>query len=235
MGTRGRNHHAATRMVSRSLLTLTGLLALFLAGCTASGGQRQSLASSQVFTWPYINATAVQNKQWDVAVLDPAVITEAIDSSNIAMLYSGLVTLNSSTLQVQPDAASSWDITNSGKSYVFHLRPNLFFSDGTPMTARSFAYSIDRAIGPTDPTTGKSLVCNVDDSQSYALDGECNALGGDYLSMIVGAQAKTGPVTHAGGARHPHWQWPQLRPQRSRRPHPANKPHPPIRLLPGSA
>ena len=153
MGTRGRNHHAATRMVSRSLLTLTGLLALFLAGCTASGGQQQSLASSQVFTWPYINATAVQNKQWDVAVLDPAVITEAIDSSNIAMLYSGLVTLNSSTLQVEPDAASSWDISNSGKTYTFHLRPNLFFSDrDTDYGPESFAYSIDRAIGPTDPT-----------------------------------------------------------------------------------
>ena len=152
MGTRGRNHHAATRMVSRSLLTLTGLLALFLAGCAASGGQQQSLASSQVFTWPYINATAVANKQWDVAVLDPAVITEAIDSSNIAMLYSGLVTLNSSTLQVEPDAASSWDISNNGRTYTFHLRPNLFFSNRDPITAQTFAYSIDRAIGPTDPT-----------------------------------------------------------------------------------
>ena len=178
-------------MVSRSLLTLTGLLALFLAGCSTNGGQQQALAAHQTFTWPYVNATAVNNKNLSVAVLDPAVITKAIDLSNISMLYSGLVTLDSSTLQVRPDAALSWDISNNGKTYVFHLRPNLFFSNGDPITANTFAYSIDRAIGPIN-SAGQSLVCTIDDAKTYGEGQGCQPLGGYYLGSIMGAQAKQG-------------------------------------------
>ena len=107
MRNHGRGHHIGAHVVSRALLALTGLLALLLAGCSNSSGNQPGLAQKQVFTWPYINATAYNNPQLDVAVLDPAVITNAIDLPNISMLYSGLVTLNSSTLQVEPDAASS--------------------------------------------------------------------------------------------------------------------------------
>ena len=136
MGTRGRSHHPAAHLVSRALLALTGLVALSLAACTASGSQGPGLAASQVFSWAYVNGTAVSNPQWDVAVLDPAVITNSIDSPDISMLYSGLVTLNSSTLQIEPDAAQSINISPDGKEYTFVLRPNLFFSDGTPITAQ---------------------------------------------------------------------------------------------------
>jgi oligopeptide transport system substrate-binding protein len=196
MGNRGRRSpHSAAQVVSLALLALVGLVAVSLAGCTPTGSGQSGLAAVQTFTWPYINATAVANPQNDVAVLDPAVITNAIDSSNIAMLYSGLVTLNSSTLQVEPDAATSWDITPDGKTYTFHLRPHMFFSDGTPITATDFAYSIDRAIQPND-AQGNSLLCSVNDSQTYFLNGNCSGVGPYYLHLILGADAKAG-ITNA--------------------------------------
>jgi oligopeptide transport system substrate-binding protein len=191
MGNRGRRSpHSAAQVVSLALLALAGLVAVSLAACTPTGSGQSGLAKDQTFTWPYVNATAVENPQHDVAVLDPAVITNAIDSSNIAMLYSGLVTLNSSTLQVEPDAASSWDVSPDGKTYTFHLRPNLFFSDGTPITADDFAYSINRAIGPYPNASGQDLVCSIDDAQTYALNGNCFALGSIYLGMIQGVLDK---------------------------------------------
>ncbi len=191
MGNRGRGHHPAAHFVSRALLALTGLLALLAAGCGSGNSGPVGLAQDQTFTWPYVNTTAVNNPSLDVAVLDPAVITNAIDSSDIAMLYTGLVTLNSSTLQIEPDAALSWDISDGGTEYTFHLRPNLSFSDGTPITASDFAYSINRAIEPND-VNGNSLVCSIDDAQSYDLAGNCAGPGSYYLSLIKGADVKSG-------------------------------------------
>ena len=63
------------------------------------------------------------------------------------MLYIGLVTF-SPNFAITPDAAKTWDVDSTGTIYTFHLRPNLFFSDGKPITAADFAYSIDRAIDP---------------------------------------------------------------------------------------
>ncbi len=57
------------------------------------------------------------------------------------------------------DAATTWDIDATGTIYTFHLRPNMHFSDGTPLTATDFAYSINArstrisAISSTPPPT----------------------------------------------------------------------------------
>jgi peptide/nickel transport system substrate-binding protein len=42
------------------------------------------------------------------------------------------------------EAASSVAFSNRGKTYTFVIRKGLRFSDGSPVTARSFAYAIDR-------------------------------------------------------------------------------------------
>jgi hypothetical protein len=42
------------------------------------------------------------------------------------------------------EAASSVAVSNRGKTYTFVIRKGLRFSDGSPVTARSFAYAIDR-------------------------------------------------------------------------------------------
>jgi ABC-type transport system substrate-binding protein len=123
MGTRGRSHHPAAHRVSRVLLALTGLMALSLAACASTGNQGPGLAPSQVFSWAYVNATAVQSPKQAVAVLDPAVITNSIDSPTMAMLYSGLVTVNSSTLQIEPDAAQSISVSPDGLEYTFPAAP----------------------------------------------------------------------------------------------------------------
>ena len=191
MNCRGHCHHVhrqTTRATRATIiqgtwwpsLALTGLVALLLSACATSSGLGARLAPNQTFTWPYINATAVQNPSQEVAVFDPAVIANQIDASTVAMLYSGLVTSDSATLHVKPDAASSWDILNNGTEYVFHLRPSLFFSDDTPITAQDFAYSIDRALATS------SGVCGIEDAKTYGRNASCFALGSTYLNMLQG-------------------------------------------------
>ncbi len=47
---------------------------------------------------------------------------------------------------VTPELAESWEVTDDGKTYVFHLRKDATFHDGTPVTAKDVKWSFDRAI-----------------------------------------------------------------------------------------
>jgi len=47
--------------------------------------------------------------------------------------------------------ARSWEVLEGGRKYVFHLRDDVRWSDGAPVTARDFAYAWKRVL---DPATG---------------------------------------------------------------------------------
>jgi peptide/nickel transport system substrate-binding protein/oligopeptide transport system substrate-binding protein len=167
-----------------ALVTLFMALMPLLAACGFQSGDASGLAPDQSLIWPYFRVANVSE-----AVFDPALLTWALDAQNAFTLRSGLVTFNSSLTQVVGDSASSWDIGGDGAQkgtiYTFHLRSGLHFSDGTPLTADDFAYSIDRALDPN--------LCAKGASATYAANGQCDpsyvpAL--TYLSHIVGANAR---------------------------------------------
>ena len=62
-------------------------------------------------------------------------------------IYDGLVAMDPN-LNLTPDLAASWDITNGGTLYTFHLRPNAKFQDGRPLVAQDVIYSWERAAAP---------------------------------------------------------------------------------------
>jgi peptide/nickel transport system substrate-binding protein len=45
--------------------------------------------------------------------------------------------------KVVPGVASSWTISNGGKTYTFHIRPGIKFSNGQPVTATDVKFSLD--------------------------------------------------------------------------------------------
>ncbi|HIC90030.1 MAG TPA: ABC transporter substrate-binding protein, partial [Anaerolineae bacterium] len=49
-------------------------------------------------------------------------------------------------MTVRPDLAESWDISEDGKVYTFHLRPNAKFHNGRPVVADDVVYSFNRTI-----------------------------------------------------------------------------------------
>ncbi|MCP4210007.1 MAG: AAA family ATPase [Halieaceae bacterium] len=55
-------------------------------------------------------------------------------------LFSGLVE-ETPALEIVPDIAHSWDVLDGGRSYVFHLRDDVRWSDGEPLTAHDFAFA----------------------------------------------------------------------------------------------
>lgn len=175
------------RVVSRLALALLGLAALLVAACGPDSGAGDTLAPNQTFTWPY-NGTDQLNFG---EVLDPATIFASEDTGTISMLYSGLVTYGTN-LSVVPDLAT-WTVDNTGTVYTFHLKQNLHFSDGNPLTAADVAYSLNRALDPT--------LCTSLDAQSYGPKGAgtCTQEGATYLAMILGAQDR---LNGTGGNDH---------------------------------
>ena len=83
----------------------------------------------------------------DPPTLDPHLATDATSASYIVEIYSGLVTIDSD-LNIVPDIATSWDISGDGTVYTFHLRDDVLFHNGKPVTAEDFKWSIERACAP---------------------------------------------------------------------------------------
>lgn len=82
----------------------------------------------------------------DLDSLDPTQDTDANSLLALNMIYSGLVRLDKD-LNVIPDQAT-WTISADRKVYTFTLKTGLAFSDGTPITAQSYVYSLTRALSP---------------------------------------------------------------------------------------
>jgi ABC-type transport system substrate-binding protein len=83
----------------------------------------------------------------DPPTLDPALVTDTTSAAIIVEAFNGLVSLDTN-LQIQPELAESWTITGGGTVYEFKLRKDIRFSNGDPITASDFKYSLERALNP---------------------------------------------------------------------------------------
>lgn len=106
----------------------------------------------------------------DVPTLDPSLATDTSSIQVGVELFVGLTRLDEVTGEVQPGMATSWDVSEDGTVYTFHLRddvPWVFYNnatgeveqvlddEGNPrmVTAHDFVYGIKRTL---DPATGSS-------------------------------------------------------------------------------
>lgn len=81
--------------------------------------------------------------------LDPQVMTAFTDQNIALALFEGLCALDEKSSTAVPAAAERWEVSTDGLTYTFHLRANLKWSDGTPLTASDFVASWRRALLPT--------------------------------------------------------------------------------------
>ena len=104
------------------------------------------MAAKQVLRFPNVGIADANS-----AFLDPAQGPDANTAQVASMIYSGLVK-SDVNLNVVPDQAT-WDISPDNKVYTFHLKPGITFSDGTPVTAQTYVYTLTRALLPADEIT----------------------------------------------------------------------------------
>ena len=99
--------------------------------------------------------------------LDPATQGDITSAAISAQLFETLTAIDAA-LQTRPALAASWEFRDGGRTVVFHLRPNLAFSDGTPLTADDVVRSWFRIIDPANPSPLLSLMGDVDGAVAFA-------------------------------------------------------------------
>lgn len=83
----------------------------------------------------------------EVQSLDPQLATDGTSFEVIANFTDGLTQMDADGAAV-PAIAESWDVSEDGTVYTFHLREDANWSNGEPVTANDFVYAWQRACDP---------------------------------------------------------------------------------------
>ncbi|WP_328765790.1 ABC transporter substrate-binding protein [Devosia aurantiaca] len=82
----------------------------------------------------------------DAGTLDPRLTRDSTASRTADLIYSGLVHITPA-LEPVPDLAESWENPDP-TTFIFKLRPDLTFSDGSPLTADDVVYTYTTLVNP---------------------------------------------------------------------------------------
>ena len=86
-------------------------------------------------------------------------------------LYQGLVEYDPKTLDAIPALAERWDMNNDSSEFVFHLRRNARWSNGDPITAHDFVYSLRRGLAPALASKNAYLAYYIINAQALQREG----------------------------------------------------------------
>jgi len=100
------------------------------------------------------------------ASLDPGQTQYTYETAVLRAISEPLLRPNPDLSGVVPAAAQSFDVNSDGTAYVFHLRPNAKYWDGTPVKAQDFVYAWQRLIDPRLAAPNETLFA------SAVLNGE---------------------------------------------------------------
>jgi oligopeptide transport system substrate-binding protein len=121
--------------------------------------------------------------------LDPTRNSDFSSSIVIEQLFGGLVEERPDGGLV-PGIAASWEVSEGGQRYTFHLRPDARWSDGEPITADDFLYAWKRSLNPNSYTSTSYLLHDIRGAKAYhqgeLADGA--ALGvwvADYRTLVI--------------------------------------------------
>lgn len=162
--------------------TLLALLTLLLAACGSQTiPNTPSLGKAPEAQQVYRIGVPVA----DLKTLDPAQAVDLASAQAQEMLFTGLV-MENDQLQATGFLASSWDVSADGLTYTFHLRQGMKFSDGSPLNANDAAFSIDRALSPTQysATYAPGLYLGLIKDAAKRGTGKISTLIGDSLKVV---------------------------------------------------
>lgn len=133
-----------------SLILALAMATTLLAGCGGSGsssdsstgtasGDTQSTDSAEATTF----TVALDS---DIVALDPAFAYDFTTNLVVLQITQGLLAFDENN-ELVPVLAKSWEATDD-TTYVYQIRDDVTFSDGTPMTMDDVLFSLERTMNP---------------------------------------------------------------------------------------
>lgn len=135
---------------------LAAAMVVGLVGCGNSGSTSTTAAageSSAESTAAESGSAAASGDDLNVMLetpvqsLDPQQATDGTSFEVIADYTDGLMQMDSDG-QAVPAIAESYELSDDGLTYTFHLRTDAKWSNGTPVTAADFVFAWQRAVDP---------------------------------------------------------------------------------------
>lgn len=99
--------------------------------------------------------------------LDPVIINGQADGRIVSALFEGLARYNAETGLPEPGLAASWTVSDDGRNYRFQLRPNLRWSDESPLNAADLIYSWRRVLEPASACEYASILFSVKNAAAF--------------------------------------------------------------------
>ncbi|MBN1954362.1 MAG: AAA family ATPase [Anaerolineae bacterium] len=109
---------------------------------------------------------ALRTRLVEPATLDPGFLSDSFSVTIADQLFGGLLEI-SSEMDLVPYVARSWEVTDEGRRYVFHLRDDVVWSDGVPVTAHDFVFAWLRIIDPARGSPMADLMYDVEGARAF--------------------------------------------------------------------
>src|ERR1700730_4694366 len=99
--------------------------------------------------------------------LDPQVSTGQPETRIYLALYEGLTEIDPVTALAIPAIAERWEPNSDNTEFTFYLRRNARWSNGDPITAHDFVYSLRRGLAPSLAARSAYLAYYIEGAQAY--------------------------------------------------------------------
>lgn len=122
----------------------------------------------------------------DAHTLNPAITTDVEALAVSCKMFNGLVWIDRD-LEVQPELAQSWEISEDGLTYTFHLREGVRWHDGMPFTSADVKFSFEEVLGKFHPRTRGAFqrVNSVETPDDHTVTVRFNEPYAPFLSQMT--------------------------------------------------
>ena len=136
------------KMRNIAAAALAGALAVSLAACGSSASTGAASATGEAADAAEAGSTGFTVQLGpNPETLDPA-LNAAIDGGNTLITIEEPLLIIDENNEVQPGQAESYEVSDDGLTWTFHMRDGLKWSDGSDLTAADFEYSFKRLASP---------------------------------------------------------------------------------------
>ena len=111
----------------------------------------------------------------DPETIDPA-LNSAVDGGNMLLHSFECLLAVDENGQLVPGQAETWETSEDGLTWTFHLRDGLKWSDGSDLTANDFVYSWKRVCDPMVAAPYAETVLSMVEGYDKAIEGDLDAL-----------------------------------------------------------
>lgn len=145
----------------------------------------------------------VESSFADASTLNPVLVNDQASGDVSGQLYVTLTGLDPASGAIIGALAESWDSSEDGLTMTFHLRDDVVWSDGTPVTANDVAFTFDAINNDTVASPLRSSFALVDswrviDDNTLEMtfsSVDCTILGNLAVGMIPAHAFNNDPTT----------------------------------------